>query len=160
MFGLVVSVKSPCTATAFQGQEENLAIHSRSGLMPQLRRVIICVQLGGISPVNSACTTYVDYDQEDIDLTFTTDMWSVAVARADGIERNTGKCFNCREPGHYWRECQKLLKEDFKCLQEHPKWRQEELNGKGGPGKGGRVPQNANVKPQAPAPAPAAQALQ
>ena len=30
-FGLVVSVKSPCTTTAFRGQEENLAIHSRSG---------------------------------------------------------------------------------------------------------------------------------
>ena len=103
---------------------------------------------------------YVDYDQEDIDLTFTTDMWSVAVARADGIKRNTGKCFNCRELGHYWRECPKPLKEDFKHLQEHPKRHQEEINGKGGPRKGGQVTQNANVKPQAPVPAPAAQAPQ
>ena len=103
---------------------------------------------------------YADYDQEDIDLTFATDMWAVAVARADGIERNTGKCFNCRELGHYWRECPKPLKEDFKRLQEHPKRCQDELNGNGGPRKGGQVPQNANVKPQVLAPALVPQAPQ
>ena len=64
---------------------------------------------------------YVDYNQEDIDLTFATDLWAVAIAKADGIERNTGKCFNCRELGHYWRECPKPLREDFKRLQEQPK---------------------------------------
>ena len=88
---------------------------------------------------------YADYDQfldqDDVDLTFATDMWAVAVERADGLERKTGKCFNCRETGHYWRECPKPLKEDFKCLRDQPKQRQEELNGNGGPGKGGRVPQ-------------------
>ena len=36
------------------------------------------------------------------------------------------------------------------CLQEHPKKKQEELNGKGDPRKGGRVPQNANMKQQVP----------
>ena len=74
---------------------------------------------------------YVDYDQEDVDLTFATDLWAVAVTKAEGIERNTGKCFNCRELGHYWRECPKPLREDFKCLQEQPKRRQDELNGNG-----------------------------
>ena len=42
---------------------------------------------------------YADYDQgldqDDVDLTFATDMWAVAVERADGLERKTGKCFNC-----------------------------------------------------------------
>ena len=42
---------------------------------------------------------YADYDQgldqDDVDLTFATDMWAVAVDRADGLERKTGKCFNC-----------------------------------------------------------------
>ena len=107
---------------------------------------------------------YADYDQgldqDDVDLTFATDMWAIATERADGLERKTRKCFNCQELGHYWRECPKPLKEDFKCLHDQPKRRQEELNGKGGPGKGGRVPQNANGKPQVPAKAPATQAPQ
>ena len=84
---------------------------------------------------------YADYDQsldqDDVDLTFATEMWAIAVERADGLEWKTGKCFNCQEVGHYWRECQKPLKEDFKHLRDQPKRRQEELNGKGGPGKGG-----------------------
>ena len=107
---------------------------------------------------------YADYDQgldqDDVDLTFTTDMWAIATERADGLERKTGKCFNCQDVGHYWRECPKPLKEDFKCLRDQPKRRQEELNGKGGPGKGGRVPQNVNGKPQAPAKVPVTQAPQ
>ena len=107
---------------------------------------------------------YTDYDQDldqdDVDLTFATDMWAIATERADGLERKTRKCFNCQEVGHYWRECPKPLKEDFKCLRDQSKRRQEELNGKGGPGKGGRVPQNANGKPQVPAKALATQVPQ
>ena len=105
---------------------------------------------------------YADYDQgldqDDVDLTFTTDMWAIVAEKADGLEWKTGKCFNYQEVGHYWRECPKPLKEDFKHLRDQLKRRQEELNRKGGPGKGGRVPQNVNGKPQAPAKAPVAQA--
>ena len=36
---------------------------------------------------------YADYDQEDIDLTFATDMWAVAVARADRIEQKHWEVF-------------------------------------------------------------------
>ena len=82
---------------------------------------------------------YVDYDQsldqDDVDLTFATDMWAIAAESADGLERKTRKCFNCQEVGHYWRECPKPLKEDFKHLRDQPKRRQEELNGKRGPRK-------------------------
>ena len=74
---------------------------------------------------------YADYDQsldqDDVDLTFATDMWVIAVERADGLERKTGKCFNCQEVGHYWRECQKPLKEDFGRLRDQPKRRQEDM---------------------------------
>ena len=84
---------------------------------------------------------YVNYDlpldQGDEELTFATEMWNVTIEKADVIEHQSGKCFNCRELGHYWRDCSKPLKEEFQCLQDHPKKRQEELNGKGGPGKGG-----------------------
>ena len=87
---------------------------------------------------------YINYDlpldQEDEELTFATEMCNIAICKADTIERQSGKCFNCKELGHYWRDCRQPLKEEFQRLQDHPKKRQEELNGKGGPGKGGRVP--------------------
>ena len=48
---------------------------------------------------------YADYDQgldqDDVNLTFATDMWAIAAERADSLERKTGKCFNCQEVGHY-----------------------------------------------------------
>ena len=107
---------------------------------------------------------YVDYnqglDQDDVELTFATDMWAIAAERADGLKCKTEKCLNCQEVGHYWRECLKPLKEDFKHLQDQPKRRQEELNRKGGPRKGGQVPQNVNGKPQTLAKAPAIQTHQ
>ena len=56
-----------------------------------------------------------------VDLTFATDMWAIATERADGLERKTGKCFNCQDVGHYCRECLKPLKEDFKHLRDQPK---------------------------------------
>ena len=91
---------------------------------------------------------YANYDlpldQEDEELTFATEMCHIAIQKADVMERQSRKCFNCKELGHYWRDCPKPLREEFQRLQDHPKRRQEELNGKGGPGKGGRVPQNAN----------------
>ena len=107
---------------------------------------------------------YANYDlpldQEDEELTFATEMCHIAIQKADVMERQSGKCFNCKELGHYWRDCPKPLREEFQRLQDHPKRRQEELNGKGGPGKGGRVPQNANVKQQVPVKAAAAPAPQ
>ena len=71
-------------------------------------------------------------DQEDEELTFATEMCNIAIQKADVIERQSGKCFNCKELGHYWRDCPKPLREEFQCLQDHPKRRQEELNRKGG----------------------------
>ena len=45
---------------------------------------------------------YADYnqslDQDDVDLTFATDMWAIAAERADGLERKTRKCFNLSGP--------------------------------------------------------------
>ena len=107
---------------------------------------------------------YANYDlpldQEDEELTFATEMCHIAIQKADVMEHQSGKCFNCKELGHYWRDCPKPLREEFQRLQDHPKRRQEELNGKGGPGKGGRVPQNTNVKQQVPVKAVATPAPQ
>ena len=83
---------------------------------------------------------YANYDlpldQEDEELTFATEMCHIAIQKADVMERQSGKCFNYKELGHYWRDCPKPLREEFQRLQDHPKRRQEELNGKGGPRKG------------------------
>ena len=109
---------------------------------------------------NDYVPEYINYDlpldQEDEELTFATEMCNITIEKADVIEHQSGKCFKCKELGHYWCDCPKQLKEEFQCLQDHPKRRQEELNGKGGPRKGGWVPQNANVKQQAPIKATAA----
>ena len=97
---------------------------------------------------------YTNYDlpldQEDEELTFATEMCHIAIQKADVMECQSRKCFTCKELGHYWQDCPKPLREEFQHLQDHPKRRQEESNGKGGPEKGGRVPQNANVKQQVP----------
>ena len=83
---------------------------------------------------------YAKYDlplnQQDEELTFVTEMCHISIQKANVMERQSGKCFNCKELGHYWRDCPKPLREEFQCLQDHPKRRQEELNEKGGPGKG------------------------
>ena len=83
---------------------------------------------------------YANYDlpldQEDKELTFAIEMCHIAIQKADIMEGQSGKCFNCKELGHYWRDCPKPLREEFRRLQDHPKRRQEELNGKGGPGRG------------------------
>ena len=60
------------------------------------------------------------------------------VQAADSADARFGRCFNCLEEGHRWRECTKLplLPELQEILDR------EALNQKGGAGgKGGRAPQ-------------------
>ena len=45
-------------------------------------------------------------------MTFATEMCNIAIHKADVIERQSGKCFNCKELGHYWRDCPKPLREE------------------------------------------------
>ena len=92
---------------------------------------------------------YIDYDnnpqdRDDVELTFHTKVYAAAIRMADDTERRDNRCYNCKEKGHFWRQCTKPLKEEFQRLLDHPKQREKELNKKGGPGaKGGRVPQPA-----------------
>ena len=98
---------------------------------------------------------YVDYDnpdeleQGDPELTLYTQFYKAAVQLADNAERRDGRCHNCKEPGHFWCECQQPLREDFKCLMDCTCQCQEELNKNGGPrAKGGRAPQVGVAQPQ------------
>ena len=91
---------------------------------------------------------YVDYnnpdelEQGDPELTLYTQFYKAAVQLADDAERRDGCCHNCKEPGHFWQECQQPLREEFKCLMDRTRQCQEELNKNRGPGaKGGQAPQ-------------------
>ena len=104
---------------------------------------------------NDYLPPYVDYDnpdkleQGDPELTLYTQFYKVAVQLADNAERRDGHCHNCKEPGHFWQECQQPLREEFKCLMDCTHQHQEELNKNGGPGaKGGQAPQAVVAQPQ------------
>ena len=94
--------------------------------------------------VNDYLPPYVNYDnpdeleQEDQELTLYTQFYKAAVQLADNAKRRDGSCHNCKETGHFWHECQQPLQEEFKCLMDHTRQCQEELNKNGGPeAKGG-----------------------
>ena len=82
---------------------------------------------------------YIDYDnpdeleQGDLELTLYTQFYKVAVQLADNAKRKDGCCHNCKETGHFWRECQHPLREEFKHLMDHTCQHQGELTKNGGP---------------------------
>ena len=87
---------------------------------------------------------YIDYDnpdeleQGDPELTLYTQFYKAAIQLADNAKRRDGHFHNCKETGHFWHECQQPLREEFKCLMDHTRQCQEELNKNGGPrAKGG-----------------------
>ena len=95
-------------------------------------------------------------DGEDPELEMLTNFYAAAVQLVDDTEHHNGSCYNCREKGHYWRNCPQALREEFRVYQETMKRRREMmLNTNGGPGtQGGQVPQAS--PPVVPLPVPAA----
>ena len=78
---------------------------------------------------------------EDPELELLTNIYMAAVQLADDTERRQGKCYNCCEPGHMWRNCPHPLKEEFRIYQERMRQHQDQLNSNGGPGnQAGHVP--------------------
>ena len=74
---------------------------------------------------------------------------------ADEGEAFFGKCYNCGEPGHPWRECKKLLKPALKLALNVENERKaalaekKGLNQTGGAGvKGGRIPKATQAAAQ------------
>ena len=64
-----------------------------------------------------------------------------AVAKADDADMFYNMCFNCREPGHRWRDCSKPLRQGLQDLKDRPEKDDEWLNGSGGGrDQGGRAP--------------------
>ena len=89
-------------------------------------------------------------DSSDTDSTLTEDdremifkdAYYVGVARiADEDDKRTGRCFNCKEEGHQWRQCNRRLREDLRKVLERPGVDDKRLNRSGDGGKkGGRNP--------------------
>ena len=86
---------------------------------------------------------YIDYDnprqnRDDVEMTLYTEVYATAIMMADDTEQQDNHCYNCKEKGHFWCQCPKLLKEEFQWILDHLKQRDNELNKKGGPeAKGG-----------------------
>ena len=65
---------------------------------------------------------------------------------ADEGEAFFGKCYNCGEPGHPWRDCKKPLKPALRLalnseLERKARLKEKKLNPNGGAGaKAGRIP--------------------
>ena len=65
-----------------------------------------------------------------------------AAAKADDADMFYNMCYNCREPGHRWRDCSKPLRQGLQDLKERAEKDDKRLNGSGGGGdQGGRTPQ-------------------
>ena len=64
-----------------------------------------------------------------------------ATAKADDADMFYNMCYNCRKPGHRWRDCSKPLRQGLQDLKDRAEKDDERLNGSGGGGdQGGRAP--------------------
>ena len=65
---------------------------------------------------NDYLPPYIDYDnpnyldQLDPELTLYTQFYKAVMHLADSTERRDRHCYNCKEPGYFWCDCQKSLK--------------------------------------------------
>ena len=55
-----------------------------------------------------------------------------AIAKAYDANMFFNLCYNCREPGHRWRDCSKPLRQGLQDLKERAEKDDEWLNGSGG----------------------------
>ena len=92
-----------------------------------------------------------EYDSE-LEESYDEGYYVAMVHAADEIDRTWGRCYNCAEEGHQWRDCTKPLKESLRLAKERlDRKKKLDLNRDGGTGaKGGRFPQGAGAKGQPP----------
>ena len=62
------------------------------------------------------------------------DGYYVAIINMAKEAEKWGRCFNCREEGHCWADCTKLLKESLKQAKERANHKKQALNQDGEPG--------------------------
>ena len=105
---------------------------------------------------------YADYDQsldqDDVDLTFATNMWAIAAERADSLEQKNRKMLQLPGSGTLLERVSEAPQRRLQTFARPTEKKTGGVKRERGPGKGGRVPQNVNGKPQVPAKAPAVQA--
>ena len=61
---------------------------------------------------------YINYyntlqDRDNVEMTFYTKVYAAAIRMADDTKQWDNHCYNCKEKGHFWRQCTKPLKEEF-----------------------------------------------
>ena len=77
-----------------------------------------------------------------------------AATKVDDANMFYNMCYNCREPGHRWRDCSKPLRQGLQDLKDRAEKDDERLNGSGGGGdQGGRIPRKGQkgARPAGPA---------
>ena len=64
-------------------------------------------------PISEEPESSADYDSE-LEDSYDEGYYVAMVHAADEIGRTWGRCYNCAEEGHQWRDCKKQLKESLK----------------------------------------------
>ena len=76
-------------------------------------------------------------------------------AKADDADMFYNMCYNCRKPGHRWRDCSKPLRQGLQDLKERAEKDDERLNGSGGSrDQGGHAPRKGQKGAGRPGKAP------
>ena len=102
-------------------------------------------------PIPEEPESSADYDSK-LEDSYDAGYYVAMVHAADEIDRTWGRCYNCVEEGHQWRDCTKQLKESLKeALERLNHRKKQDLNREGGAGaKRGRFPQGTGAKGQPP----------
>ena len=85
-------------------------------MLPKWNRGTTIITKTMVTTYQNTLTTTCRSIRRDEELTFATEMCHIAIQKADVMERQSGKCFNCKEFGHYWWDCPKPLREEFQRL--------------------------------------------
>ena len=97
------------------GQHKNPSQHDRKNMLSEKARVYAVrkAELELPDPIPEEPESSADYDSE-LEDSYDEGYYVAMVHAADEIDRTWGRCYNCAEEGHQWRDCKKQLKESLK----------------------------------------------
>ena len=134
-------------------QHKNSGQHDRKNVLSEKAWVYAVRQtdLELPDPIPEEPESPADYDSE-LEDSYDEGYYMAMVHAADEIDHTWGRCYNCGEEGHQWRDCAKPLKDSLREAKEQLNRRKKpDLNWEGGTrAKGGWFPQGAGAKGQPP----------